>query len=186
MKRRDYIIALIITLSCVIALCLYYNCREYEIMLSKQKTAILSLTDTVNAMQAESTQYKQYINTLTEQIGSLQEQLDTKQDKVDRGSERGTRMIMEITAYWKGSCGKEPDDPEYGITASGQMVQDGFIAAGPELEIGARVYIPYFDRVFIVMDRGRDITNGHLDICMAGKVECNEFGRKWLEVYVLD
>jgi 3D (Asp-Asp-Asp) domain-containing protein len=94
---------------------------------------------------------------------------------------------MEVTAYWEGSCNKAPDDPEYGITASGEYVQDGFIAAGPELKIGQKVYIPYFDRTFTVMDRGKDITNGHLDIYMRTAKACFEFGRvKQMEVYVMD
>jgi 3D (Asp-Asp-Asp) domain-containing protein len=109
-----------------------------------------------------------------------------EQTEPGRGGERGERRIMEVTAYWEGSCGKTPDDPEYGITASGEYVQDGFIAAGQELKIGQKVYIPYFDKTFVVMDRGKLITNGHLDIYMKTEKLCDEFGRVYgMEVVVL-
>jgi 3D (Asp-Asp-Asp) domain-containing protein len=127
--------------------------------------------------------YKAQLDTLTAQVRLLQEQ---KQDKADRGELRGTRRIMEVTAYWEGSCGKAPDDLEYGITSSGKYVQDGYIAAGPEFKIGQQIYIPYFNKTFTVMDRGKDIVNGHLDVYMRTEKLCNEFGRVYgMEVVVV-
>jgi 3D (Asp-Asp-Asp) domain-containing protein len=144
----------------------------------------------MEALENESAKmagYKTRLDTLTQQISALQTELDSKQDKADKGEPRGTRRVMEVTAYWEGSCGKAPDDPEYGITSSGKYVQDGYIAAGPEFKIGQQIYIPYFDKTFTVMDRGKDITNGHLDIYMKTAKECFTFGRVCgMEVVVLD
>jgi 3D (Asp-Asp-Asp) domain-containing protein len=95
---------------------------------------------------------------------------------------------MEVTAYWEGSCGKAPTHPEYGITSSGKYVQDGYIAAWlKEYPIGTRIYIPYFDKIFTVMDCGSAITKGHLDVYLPTEKLCNEFGRVYgMEVVVLE
>jgi 3D (Asp-Asp-Asp) domain-containing protein len=155
------------------------------------KWQISGLSLQINNNKAEIEQYKSQLNTLSAEISALQAEIDRKQDKPEekksRGGERGERRIMEVTAYWEGSCGKAPDDPEYGITSSGKYVQDGYIAAGPEYPIGTKLYIPYFDKVFTVMDRGKDITNGHLDVYMPTEKLCNEFGRVYgMEVVVVE
>jgi len=126
------------------------------------------------------------MNEMSKRVEENRVELDRKMPLPDRGGERGTKRIMEVTAYWEGSCGKAPDDPLYGITASGEYVRNGFIAAGPELEIGTEVYIPYFDKVFTVMDRGSMIGNGCIDVYMEDYVSCIEFGRRQLEVYILN
>jgi 3D (Asp-Asp-Asp) domain-containing protein len=133
----------------------------------------------INGLMRENYNLKAEMDDLTVEVSRLR-------DKKSRGEPRGERRIMEVTAYWEGSCGKAPDDPEYGITSSGKYVQDGYIAAGPELAIGTKVYIPYFDKTFTVMDRGKDITNGHLDIYMKTAKACFTFGRVYgMEVVVV-
>ena len=131
----------------------------------------------------EKASNRKQVYELSAQVKEAQEQ----QDKPSRGTERVDRRIMECTAYWEGSCGKKPSDPTYGITASGERVQDGFIAAWlKEYPIGTKLYIPYFDRVFTVMDCGGDITRGRLDVYMGSAEECFEFGRVWLEVWEVE
>ena len=171
MKPTRYIIACIITLSimCLLAQQSSQNYRKRESIPIIKQEAILEATSTVDKIG------------LVKQVGT-----QVKLDEPDRGKQRGERRIMEATAYWEGSCGKAPDDPLYGITASGEYVQEGFIAAGPELKIGTKVYIPYFDKIFTVMDRGRMITDGHLDVYMEDYASCMEFGRRELEVWVLN
>ncbi len=177
-----YISVLILTVAFVFALASAPSPNKYGIILAKQETAILALTDKVDIIKKQNADYAAQLDKLTQRIADLQ----TKQNKSDRFGERGTKRIVEVTAYWEGSCGKAPGDPLYGITASGEYVQDGFIAAGPEYSIGTRLYIPYFDRIFVVMDRGEDITDGRLDVYMEDYASCMEFGRQILEVYTLD
>jgi 3D (Asp-Asp-Asp) domain-containing protein len=178
MKLTRYITLLFIALMvCVSVLAKNIN-QEYKSM-SEQ---ITGLKWQIETLQAENVQYKNDIKALAEQIEAMQERIERKQDKSDRGGERG--RIMEVTAYWEGSCGKAPDHPLYGVTASGEYVQDGFVAAWlEEYPIGTRLYIPELDRVFTVMDCGGAITEGHLDLYMTTEKECFKFGRQWLEVY---
>jgi 3D (Asp-Asp-Asp) domain-containing protein len=97
--------------------------------------------------------------------------------------------IYEITAYTAGyeSTGKTPDHPEYGITASGVKAKENHTIACPKsMEFGTKVYIPYFDHTFVCEDRGGAITEGKLDVYMPGLQDALEFGRRELEVLVLD
>jgi 3D (Asp-Asp-Asp) domain-containing protein len=141
----------------------------------------------IDKLMQDNAELSEQISTLSAEISELRQEVEHKQDKADRGEPRGERRIMEVTAYWEGSCGKAPDDPEYGITSSGKYVQDGYIAAGPEFKIGQQIHVPYFNKTFTVMDRGKDITNGHLDVYMPTEKLCNEFGRVYgMEVVVVD
>lgn len=95
---------------------------------------------------------------------------------------------FEVTAYTAGyeSTGKHPDDPWYGVTASGAYVQENHtIACPPSMEFGTEIYIPYFDTVFTCEDRGGAITEGKLDVYMERLSDALEFGRRKLEVEVI-
>lgn len=95
--------------------------------------------------------------------------------------------IYEVTAYTANfeSTGKNPGDPEYGVTASGAYVQENLtIACGPEHEFGTRIYIPYFDNEFECQDRGGAITEGKIDVYISSLSEALEFGRREIEVIV--
>lgn len=97
--------------------------------------------------------------------------------------------IYEVTAYTANceSTGKTPGHPLYSITASGTVVTEGqTIAAPPTLPFGTKVYIPYFDKVFTVEDRGGAIQGKRLDIYMDDVDNALEFGRRNLEVLILD
>lgn len=186
MKPRNYIIVLWATLACIIALCLYQNEVERENIFTK-------LENDYRTLQGHADKLKQENETYRAQIGELTRQIEQAQTKASRGGERGTKLSMEVTAYdlSYASCGKLPNHPAYGITASGQPVQEWYtIAASRGLPFGTRVYIPYFkDKpnggVFVVQDRGRAITEGHLDVYMADNAEAMEFGRRELDVWVL-
>lgn len=95
--------------------------------------------------------------------------------------------IYEVTAYTAGfeSTGKNPGDPEYGVTASGAHVKENHtIACGPEHEFGTEIYIPYFDTTFTCEDRGGAIKEGYIDVYIPSLVDALEFGRRDLEVIV--
>jgi hypothetical protein len=61
------------------------------------------------------------------------------------------------------------------------------VAAGPDIPIGTRVFIPDLSDkpnggIFIVEDRGGAISNAHLDVFMESLWEARNWGRRHLEV----
>jgi len=123
----------------------------------------------------------------------MQEQLEKQQEIISRGNV-GRKMIFEVTAYTlrEEECGKSPDDPYYGITASGKKVKAWHTVAAPKnIPFGTKIYIPYFkDKpnkgIFVVEDRGGAIKGNRLDVYMESLSEALKFGRRKLEVYILD
>jgi 3D (Asp-Asp-Asp) domain-containing protein len=195
MKPKTYISLLFIVLTACLTILAINNVKAYKSVSAQNdglKWQINGLSLQINNNKTEIKQDKAQITSLSAEISALQAQLEQKQDKSDRSGERGTRRIMEVTAYWEGSCGKAPDDPEYGITASGEYVQEWYtVAAGPELPFGAQIYIPYFaempnNGVFTVADRGGSIKDGCIDVYMKDYASCMEFGRQWLEVWLVE
>lgn len=99
---------------------------------------------------------------------------------------------MRVTAYTEYECNKDPDHPEFRITTSGNEVEEWFTAAaGPELPFGTRIYIPYFrdyenHGIFVVEDRGGAIKENCIDIYIPDQETVDNFGVKWLDVYILD
>ena len=101
--------------------------------------------------------------------------------------ENGTPFT--VTAYTAGyeSTGKKPEDPGYGITASGTYVkEDRTLACPPSLSFGTKVHISALDETFICEDRGSAITNGRLDVYIQDLGDALEFGVKELQVEILD
>ncbi len=101
----------------------------------------------------------------------------------------GRHDQYEVTAYTAGkeSTGKTPEHPAYGVTASGQIVQENYtLACPPELSFGTLVYIPYFEQTFVCEDRGGAIKGKALDIYMENVFDAIEFGRRNLEVFILE
>lgn len=96
-----------------------------------------------------------------------------------------TVVAMEVTAYTAGyeSTGKTPEHPLYGVTASGEMVRRGTVAACRAIPYGTRVYIPNYG-YGTVQDRGGAITEGCLDVYMEDLEEALEWGRQFVEVRI--
>ncbi len=85
-------------------------------------------------------------------------------------------------------CGKTN-----GITASGAKASEGTtIAAWSSLPFGTEVYIPYFDNgsdnkgIYEVQDRGGAITNEKIDIFFNSHEEALKFGRRTIEIYIIE
>lgn len=92
-----------------------------------------------------------------------------------------------VTAYTAGveSTGKQPGDPGYGITTSGETVQEGrTMACPPALPFGTKIHIPEWDETYVCEDHGSAITNGHLDLYMEDLDDALEFGVQELQVNV--
>lgn len=97
--------------------------------------------------------------------------------------------LYTATAYSNhfASTGKNPNDPAYGITYSGTKTTEGRTVACDKSKLGLKVYIPYFDNVFICEDIGASITGNRIDIYFEREEDALEFGRKEnFEVKFLD
>lgn len=124
------------------------------------------------------------LDELQENNGS--ETVVTGVSTVNQEQESNT-MTVEATAYTAGveSTGKNPSDDGYGITASGTVVEEGrTLACGQYFDIGTHIYIPIMGSTYICEDRGGAVTG--IDIYMDSVKDAREFGRKNVEVTILD
>jgi len=97
---------------------------------------------------------------------------------------------FKITQYTAGfeSCGKYPDDPEYGITRSGARVQENHTIASDwaVLPEGTRVMIEGFDGIiYTVEDTGGAVIGKHIDIYVLNLESANRWGLKKREVWLV-
>ena len=121
---------------------------------------------------------------------------------VSRGSinrgEKGTLEYSSVitcnaTAYdlSYASCGKNPGDRGYGITASGMRAQRGVIAVDPRvIPLGTKLYVESMDSYpdygyAIAGDTGGAIKGNRVDLSMDSYSEAMGFGRRQVKVYIL-
>lgn len=98
------------------------------------------------------------------------------------------RVRMEATAYTAGYCctGKHPDDPWYGITASGRRVQHGIVAVDRNvIPLGTRLYVENYGFA-IAADVGGAIRGYKIDLFMYDLADAIQFGRRHIYVWILD
>lgn len=96
-------------------------------------------------------------------------------------------QTYEVTAYTNNaeSTGKSAGDPDYGITASGARTKTGHtIACPPSMAFGTRLNIEGIG-VRTCEDRGGAITEGHIDLYVAGIAEAQAFGRQRLKAEII-
>ena len=73
-----------------------------------------------------------------------------------------------------------------GITASGIPARRGVVAVDPNvIPLGSRLYIPGYGEA-IAADTGGAIVGQKIDLCMESYDEAIQFGRRNVEVYVLE
>ena len=98
------------------------------------------------------------------------------------------RVRMEATAYTKyfGCTGKHPEDPGFGITASGRPVQHGIVAVDRSvIPLGTRLYVDGYGFA-IAADVGGAIRGDKIDLYMSTIEEALRFGRRHIDVWILD
>ena len=86
-------------------------------------------------------------------------------------------------------CGKSPDHPAYGITASGREAVPGYsVAVDPALiELGATLYLDFGDGTLQECradDTGSAVAGAHIDLCVANHQEALELGVRTAAVYI--
>lgn len=75
----------------------------------------------------------------------------------------------------------------HSITASGEKPKWGTIATDTSvIPMYSNVYIPYFDKTFRANDRGGAIKGTKVDIFMNSKKETSQFGRRNIDIFVLE
>lgn len=100
---------------------------------------------------------------------------------------------FKVTHYCpcKKCCGKDPDHPAYGITASGTVATAGrTIAVDPDvIPYGTEVLVRYEDgteHVYIAEDCGGAIDGNRLDVFMDSHQEAWNAGIKTAEVFIYE
>ncbi|MBC8014798.1 MAG: G5 domain-containing protein [Sporomusaceae bacterium] len=101
--------------------------------------------------------------------------------ETSRGNMRFNRMVtMEATAYLP------TDGSVEGITATGIKARHGIVAVDPDvIPLGTKVYVPGYG-VALAADVGGAIVGHKIDLCMEDYDEAMRFGRRPVQVYVLD
>ncbi len=101
--------------------------------------------------------------------------------ETSRGRVRYTDVLwMEASAYLPTDGGGDC------ITASGLPARHGVVAVDPEvIPLGTRLFIPGYGFA-IAADTGGMIEGHMIDLCMEDYDSCMEFGRRDIDVYVLE
>ena len=87
---------------------------------------------------------------------------------------------MEATAYLP------TDGSGEGITATGIQARYGVVAVDPSvIPLGSRVFIPGYGEA-IAADTGGAINGNRIDLCMEDYGSCMSFGRRSVDVYILE
>lgn len=101
--------------------------------------------------------------------------------ETSRGNMRYSRVVtMQATAYLP------TDGSVEGITATGVKARHGIVAVDPDIiPLGSHVYIPGYGMA-LAADVGGAIVGNKIDLCMEDYSDAMRFGRRYVQVYVLD
>lgn len=102
-------------------------------------------------------------------------------------------VVMSATAYDLSfaSCGKNPGDKGYGITASGTKARPGAVAVDPKvIPLGTKLYIESLDSTedygfAVAEDTGGAIKGNKIDLFFHSGKDVKNFGRRKVKVYIL-
>ena len=90
------------------------------------------------------------------------------------------KVVMEASAYLS------TDGGGHGITATGVMATRGIVAVDPNvIPLGSKVFIPGYG-VALAADTGGYIIGNRIDLVMDTYSEAMNFGRRDIDVYILD
>ena len=144
----------------------------------------------LTADQAALQRANKRIKTLEGEVEALKKP-NAKKSTIKRQTQSETKRpatkTYEVTAYTNGaeSTGKSAGHPDYGVTASGTRTKTGHtIACPPSMAFGTRLNIEGIG-VRTCEDRGGAITDGHIDLYVAGVPEARSFGRQRLKAEII-
>lgn len=148
----------------------------------------------VEETPTQETVVKEPVNKVVE-YGTVVASTGYRGGNVSREDLKSARMItMTATAYDLSyeSCGKRPGDRGYGITASGMRARRGVVAVDPRvIPLGTKLYIETPDGSIVygeavAGDTGGAIKGNKIDLFMDSRSECMAFGRRKVNVYILN
>ncbi|HXK34371.1 MAG TPA: ubiquitin-like domain-containing protein [Dehalococcoidia bacterium] len=102
------------------------------------------------------------------------------------GSGAVSRVLrMYATYYTPASSGRSPDDPNYGVTATGVVVTYGVVAVDPNvIPLGTRLFIPGYGYA-VAADTGGAVKGNIIDLGFPDGVEV-DWQSQWVDVYILE
>jgi len=121
--------------------------------------------------------------TVITEVKPLIRHVGTKEAVVETasGNQSPYRAIMRMTA----TAYLPTDGDGRGITKSGLMARYGIVAVDPHvIPLGTRVFIPGYGTA-LAADTGGDINGARIDLCMEDYNSCMNFGRRDIDVYIL-
>ncbi|UTV31983.1 MULTISPECIES: 3D domain-containing protein [Bacillus] len=154
-------------------------------LLCTQQPATEKPAPILTADQAALQRANQRIKTLESEVKALKK--PPKHAVKRKKAATKLAQTYEVTAYTNGaeSTGKSAGHPDYGITASGARTKTGHtIACPPSMAFGTRLNIEGIG-VRTCEDRGGAITEGHIDLYVAGVTEAQAFGRQRLKAEII-
>ncbi|HLB23303.1 MAG TPA: ubiquitin-like domain-containing protein [Dehalococcoidia bacterium] len=97
-----------------------------------------------------------------------------------------TRTLrVYATAYNPASAGRSPDDPNYGVTASGAIVTYGIVAVDPEIiPLGTRMFVPGYGYA-VAGDTGGAVKGYIIDLGFPDGVEI-DWASQWVDIYIIE
>ena len=108
-------------------------------------------------------------------VKSTSEKTSTSKKANSAKSSLGKKITVSATAY-SGDT----------ITSTGTVPKWGTIAVDPTvIPYGTRVYIPQFDKYFIAEDCGGGIKGNKIDIFMNSESQCNNWGKRTIDIYIV-
>lgn len=168
-----------------------YNGQTTEVMTAKRTVgdALIELgynLEDIDSPQGLDTKIQENLNIVVTDSTRKLEELQRKREQQQRvntpsGSAHYRAVYnMEATAYLPG------DGNGSGITATGMVATRGVVAVDPGvIPLGTRVYIPGYGEA-VAGDTGGAIRGNRVDLCMESYGEAMQFGRRAVEVYILD
>lgn len=132
---------------------------------------------------------------LNEPVSSIVEKGTKSLMVTSRGNTPFKQAItMSATAYDLSfeSCGKYPDHPAYGITASGTKARPGVVAVDPRvIPLGTKLYVESLDGTpdygfASAEDTGGAIKGNKIDLFFHSSTDVKNFGRRNVKVYILE
>lgn len=151
-----------------------------------------------NQVQAVENDYPAIFCAATEQADTVE--IEAEEEPLDPNESENIEAALlakatkledvKLTAYCicEKCCGKSPDHPAYGITASGRKARpDVSVAVDPSIiPLGSDVLIDYGDgklQYYVADDKGGAIKGDRIDVCKESHQAAVEFGVKYATVY---
>ena len=107
-------------------------------------------------------------------------------------SQKETKTVSKKSSNAKSNLGKKitVSATAYsgdGITSRGTVPKWGTIAVDPSvIPYGSKIYIPQFDQYFIAEDCGGGIKGNKIDIFMNSESQCNNWGKRTIDIYIVE